>query len=184
MVFAGAAREHTLAFGLLLLSYRTGTYLCIIFLPVALSPLIPKAGPLSLTNVLLLGTLLSFGVNWILARMSKKDIVVPIPREFVLYYLLPIAIAAMIGSFHLGEIPRAFLESRNFAAYGLKEYWISLYFKEHLIIAMAFVFAAAVVVRGSWSWLCHCHAGFRAFVCHGDLLSNCPVRCKFGCIAP
>ncbi len=138
-----------LPLGLLLLSYRTGLYLCIIFLPVALSPLIPKAGPLSLTNVLLLGTLLSFGVNWILARMSKKDIVVPIPREFVLYYLLPIAIAAMIGSFHLGEIPRAFLESRNFAAYGLKEYWISLYFKEHLIIAMAFVFAAAVVVRGS-----------------------------------
>lgn len=138
-----------LPFVLLLVDYRLGLALVVLFLPYAGSPMLPKAGPLSLINVLLLGVCASFVLRWALMRMVGRQIVIPVTREFIGLYFVVVTAATLIGTLHLGEIPRHFVLSQGFESYGLKEYWISFYFKMMLlVIATVCVMGAAVVENG------------------------------------
>jgi len=134
---------------LMLVDYRIGLMLVVMLLPYATSPLLPKAGPLSMMNVLVLGVCLAFLLRWLLFRMAGRNLVVPVGRQLVWYYLAPVTAAMLIGTPHLGEIAKHYLAYSNFDSYGLKEYWISLYFKMMLLVVIACIIGAAVVERGN-----------------------------------
>lgn len=133
---------------LMLVDYRLGLMLVVILMPYSLSKLIPKAGPLSLMNVLLLGVCLAFLLRWMLHRMAGKHIVFPVGHALGWLYLLPLTIATLVGSLHVGEISQIFLAFSHQDSFDLKEYWVSLYFKATLMVMIACIFGAAVVERG------------------------------------
>lgn len=134
---------------LMLLDYRIGLVFAILLLPYSNSPLVPKLGPLSIMNVLILGVCLAFLLRWILYRLAGKELVIPISSQLIWFYIIPIVLANMIGTLHLGEIAKQYLESMDISSYGLKEYWISSLFKMMLLVAIGCIVSASVVERGS-----------------------------------
>lgn len=133
----------------LLIDYRLGLILAVLLMPYLNSKLVPSAGPLSVHNVLLLGVWASFTLRWILRRAQGRPMVLPITRELVWLYCVPLTIAMIIGSFHLGQIPNNYLFVNSLASLNLKDYWVSMYVKIFvLMLVMACVCGAAVVEEG------------------------------------
>lgn len=132
---------------LLLVDYRFGLAFIILFLPYANSPLLPKVGPVSMVNVLILGVCFSFLVRWLMYRLGGRRIEVPIPRELILFYFVPFTLAMMIGSTHLNEIPSHLYGAKlpTEGGYGFYDYWISFYFKTMLLVAAVFALGASVI---------------------------------------
>lgn len=130
--------------GLLAINYRFGMFALVLLMPFAGAQYIPKLGPLSIINLLLLGVLSLVGLRYILHRIMGRQIELPIPREFVLYYLLPVTFGYLIGSGHLNEIAPQFLEDED-KVNSLRYYWISTYLKGVLFAVCGVVLAAVVV---------------------------------------
>jgi O-antigen ligase len=133
---------------LLLFDYRIGLILAILLLPYTNSRLVPGSGMLTLTNVLLLGVFVSFLLRWIRMHMVGRGPALPVGKELVWWYLVPLTAAIGIGSLHLGEISHHYLVLNKLHSYGLKEYWVSLYVKQILLVAIACVIGAAVAEQG------------------------------------
>ncbi|MEW6706231.1 MAG: O-antigen ligase family protein [Pseudomonadota bacterium] len=133
---------------LLVSDYRIGLVLLIVLMPYANSRLIPQLGPLSIINLVLAGVCALYLLRMVLARMSRKPAHLPVERELLLFYVLPVTMAAVVGTMHLGEIPQYFLVVSKIEKYGLKEYWISHYFKTMLLVLTACIMGAAVVEYG------------------------------------
>lgn len=133
---------------LLLFDYRIGLVLAIVLLPYTNSRLVPGSGMLTLTNVLLLGVFVSFTMHWIRMHMIHRSPVVPIGKELTWWYIVPLTVATAIGSVHLGEISHHYLQLNKLQQYGLKEYWVSLYVKQMLLVAVACAIGAAVAEGG------------------------------------
>lgn len=133
---------------LLLADYRLGLIMLTVMMPFAASPLLPKAGPLSVINLLLAGVCGMYLLRAVLGTMLHKPLPLPLPRELLLYYVLPVTLASMIGSLHLREIPPHFLMFSKLDAYTLKDYWVSQYFKNMLLVLTGCIAGAAVVERG------------------------------------
>jgi O-antigen ligase len=83
-----------------------------------------------------------------LLKMTGRPAALPYDRELLLYYVLPVTLSVMIGTLHLSEIPSYFLIINKIEHYGLKEYWISQYFKTMLLVLTACIVGAAVVEYG------------------------------------
>jgi O-antigen ligase len=132
---------------LLLVDYRIGLAFIILLLPYANSPFLPKAGPVSMVNVLILGVVFSAFIRWLMFRLGGRILEVPIPRELIWFYFVPFAIAMLIGTTHLGEIPAHIFAVKlgRGEKYGLHEYWISFYLKTMLLVAAVFALGAAVL---------------------------------------
>jgi len=133
---------------LLLVDYRSGLLLAVLLVPYTNSKLVPSAGPLTVQNILLLGVTASFIAHWVFARARGRLVVVPLPRELIWYYLVPLTISAGIGSLHLSEISAHYLAANEMLSYGLGQYWISAYLKQLLLVAIACLIGAAVVEHG------------------------------------
>lgn len=133
---------------LMIIDYRIGLVLAVLLLPYAGSPLVPKLGPLSIMNVLILGVCLAFALRWFLFRMVGRVKIVPVSRQLIWLYIVPLVAASMIGTLHLGEIAKHYLVELDITSYGLKEYWVSFFFKAMLLVAIAGIIGASVVERG------------------------------------
>lgn len=133
---------------LLAMDYRIGLILLIVLMPYANSRIIPQLGPLSVINLLLAGLCFLYVMRLALLRLANRASPLPVERELVLYYLLPITLAAMVGSMHVGEIPQHFLVANQLEHFNLRDYWISQYFKTMLLVFVACIIGAAVVEYG------------------------------------
>lgn len=128
--------------------YRLGLILLTVLMPFASSPILPKAGPLSAINLLLVGVCGMFLLRMVLNRMLHKPLSLPMPRELLLYYIVPVTLSCVIGSFYLGEIPPHYFLVNKFDSFGPREYWVSQYLKNMLLVLTACIVGAAVVERG------------------------------------
>lgn len=129
----------------LMSDYRLGLAMMILVSPVATSPLLPRVGPLNALNLLILGVIMVFVAQRVLQSLRSTPMELPIPRTLVLYHLLPVTIAMMIGYTHLDEITQFFLRQNEMDSYGFKPYVIGAYLKNTLLIVAALVMAASVV---------------------------------------
>jgi hypothetical protein len=133
---------------LLLVDYRFGVILLILMMPFANSPLIPQAGPLNIINLLLAGVCMLFVVRMVVLKVGNKPALLPVPKDLLWFYILPMTLATVVGTTHLSEIPAHYLMANKIEAYGIKQYWISQYLKQMLMVFMACVMAAGVVEYG------------------------------------
>lgn len=129
---------------LVALNYRFGLLALVVLMPFAGAQFIPKVGPLSAVNLLMVGVLTLVAVRLAMKRMLHGTVVLPIPTQFVLLYLLPITVSYLIGTMHLGEIAQHMLEEDG-KRDTLRGYWISSYFKNILFALCGLSLAVAVV---------------------------------------
>jgi O-antigen ligase len=124
----------------LIFNYRIALFLLIFLIPYSQALFWPKVGPLSIVNLLLLGTIGIYLLRQVLESFGNRAFKSFIPRDFLLFYWLPVTLGFVIGSFHLHEIPsHALVYSDRIADQGF--YWITLYLKGMLIAISAFVLA-------------------------------------------
>jgi len=128
---------------LIALNYRFGLLALVLLMPFAGAQFVPRFGPLSIVNLLMLGVLSLMAVRLALKGMLQGTVVLPLPRQFLLLYLLPITIAYLIGSGHLNEIPPHLLDDDG-ARTSLRSYWVSSYFKNVLFALCGISVAVAV----------------------------------------
>jgi O-antigen ligase len=120
----------------------------IVISPYANSQAIPQLGPLSIINLLLAGLVMLYLLRLALLRMSGRPSPMPVERELLLFYVLPVTLAAMVGTLHVGEIPQHFLVANKIEHFGVRDYWISQYTKTMLLVFIACIIGAAVVEFG------------------------------------
>lgn len=130
---------------LLLVDYRFGLALIVLLFPYSGSPLLPKAGPFSMINILIIGVSMSFLLRSVLSNMNGTKLPFPLKQELFWFYLVPIAFATMNGTFHLDEIPAHLSSADGADSYTVRQYWISFYFKSMLLVAAACILGAAAV---------------------------------------
>lgn len=133
---------------LLLVNYRLGLLLAIMLLPFNNAEFLPGSGSLTVTNVLLLGISCSFFLHWLRAHMTGRQVPVPVARELVIWYWLPITIGMVIGTMHLDEISIHYLRMNGMVSFGIKEYWVGLYLKAFLMVAACCFMGSTVVETG------------------------------------
>jgi O-antigen ligase len=133
---------------LLTMDYRIGLVLLIVIMPYANSQAIPQLGPLSIVNLLLAGLVLLYLLRLALLRMAGRPSPMPVERELLVYYVVPVTLAAMVGTLHVGEIPQHFLVANKIEHFGLRDYWVSQYTKTMLQVFIACIIGGAVVEYG------------------------------------
>jgi O-antigen ligase len=127
--------------GLLLWDFRIGAVALMVFLPLAGIRFLPSFKGLNAQNLLLFGTLLSYG----LLRMMHKVEYRVIDKRLVLAYLLPFLVAGFIGSGHAHAIAALALKSSDAGAVSGRGGFLLYYvIKPGLLIVMAWLIAAAV----------------------------------------
>jgi O-antigen ligase len=127
----------------ILLDYRVGAVLLIIFLPVSESSLFPRA-VLGLTglnplNILVGATLVSFLLRWNGMRFSEV-----LPPRLLWLYLVPICIAGLIGSRHVAEIPPQFFDNGSIRFIDAAGYLRDMLLKPLEMVLIALLVGAAV----------------------------------------
>jgi O-antigen ligase len=133
---------------LLAISYRFGLFALIMLMPFSESHFVPKVGPLSIINLLIVGVLGLIVFRLLLKRISGEEVFIPIERSYVLYYFIPITVGFLIGSMHLREIPSHLLEDGGRNA-SQSYYWVSTYFKGFLISICGLALGSVVVEHQS-----------------------------------
>jgi O-antigen ligase len=134
---------------LLLYDYRIGLALLIFILPFENAQILPKIGPLNALNVLILGVVLSFLLRVALRQLTSRPLAVLVPRTLLLYYVVPVTVAVIVGSFHFKEIGRLYVLYAFPDGYTLGNYWVSHYFKHLLLVAVACVLASTAFEAGT-----------------------------------
>jgi O-antigen ligase len=124
-------------------NYRFGLLALVVLMPFSGAQFIPKAGPLSIINLLLLGVLSLLALRLVLKHMNGQEIQLPIPRQYLLLYLVPITIGFIVGTPHLKEIPEHLLEEDGKNA-SFNYYWISTYLKGMLFSLCGIALGAAI----------------------------------------
>jgi O-antigen ligase len=128
---------------LIALNYRFGLLAIVVLMPFSGAHFIPRLGPLSVVNFLMLGVLSLVAVRLMLKRMMHGTVVLPLPIPYLFLYLVPITIAYLIGTTHLGEIAPHLVEDGG-RRVSLGDYWISSYFKNMLFSLCGIALAVAV----------------------------------------
>jgi O-antigen ligase len=134
---------------LLLYDYRIGLALLIFILPFENAQILPKIGPLNALNVLILGVVLAFLLQVAMRKLTARPMAVLVPRTLFLYYVVPVTVAVIVGSFHFKEIGRLYVLNNFPDGYTLANYWVSHYFKHLLLVAVACVIASTVFEAGT-----------------------------------
>lgn len=129
---------------LLVVNYKFAFFALVLLMPFAGAQFIPKVGPLSIVNLLLIGVLAMLLLRLALRKIVGKKVILPVPKQFVLYFVIPITVGFLVGSDHLREIPSHQFEgdARNTT---LSYYWISTYLKSMLFSICAIALGAVVV---------------------------------------
>lgn len=130
---------------LLIIDYRIGLYAIVLLTPFAGAQFIPKVGPLSIVNLLLVGVLGVMTLRLVLMRIAGRPSRLIVPKQYILFYLLPITVGFVVGSPHLKEIPPHLLDDEKLAT--LSNYWISTYFKGILFTLCGLAIAATIAER-------------------------------------
>ena len=130
---------------LMLYDYRIGLALLIFILPFENATILPKIGPLNALNVLILGVVLSFLLQVGMRKLTSRPMAVLVPRTLFWYYVVPVTVALVVGTFHFKEIGRLYVLNTYSDGYTVVNYWVSHYFKHMLLVAVACVIASTVV---------------------------------------
>lgn len=170
---------------LMFYDYRIGLALLIFILPFDNAQFLPKLGPLSALNVLILGVALAFLLQAALRQLTPRPLAVVVPRTLIWFYAVPVTFAVVVGSFHFKEISSIYLLQTHPEGYTLANYWVSEYFKRMLLVAAACVLGSSVyAARSGRRWIILSCAASLVFVVAqvvltlttgisaGDLLSN------------
>jgi O-antigen ligase len=139
---------------LMFYDYRFGLALLIFILPFENAKLLPKLGPLNALNVLILGVVIAFLLQAAGRRFTARPLAVLVPRTLLLYYVVPLVIAVVVGSMHFKEISSIYLVKTHPDGYTLGNYWVSDFFKKGLLVAVACVLASTVyAARNGRRWI-------------------------------
>ena len=139
---------------LMFYDYRLGLALLIFILPFENAQFLPKLGPLNALNVLILGVVMSFLLNAAARALTSRPLAMLVPRTVVLFYALPVTVAAVVGAFHFKEMSIIYLLKSHPEGFKLGNYFISDYFKHMLLVATACVLASSVYeARSGRRWI-------------------------------
>lgn len=139
---------------LMLYDYRLGLALLVFILPFENAQFLPKIGPLNALNVLILGVVLSFLLQFGARALTSRPLRMLVPRTVVLFYAIPVTVAVVIGTLHFKEMSAVYLLKTHPEGYRLSTYLISDYFKHMLLVAVACVLGSAVyAARGGRRWI-------------------------------
>jgi O-antigen ligase len=134
---------------LMFYDYRIGLALLIFILPFENAQFLPKIGPLNALNVLILGVVLSFLLQFGARALTARPLQMLVPRTVLLFYAVPVTVAAVIGTLHFKEMSAVYLLKTHPEGYKLTTYLVSDYFKHMLLVAVACVLGSAVYAAKS-----------------------------------
>ena len=128
----------------ILLDFRIGVVLLIVLMPISRSTIFPHAmlgvTGLNPLNLLLIGTLGSY----LLSVLSDGKPGRSIPRPLLWLYIVPIAMAGVLGSSHVDDIARAFVMNGLLEFNDAAGYLRDLVVKPMFMVVFALLLAAAV----------------------------------------
>jgi O-antigen ligase len=128
----------------ILLDYRVGVFILILFVPVSQSTYFPRAmfdiKGLNPLNCLLAATLASY----VLHRLSNKGMPRFVPPRLLWLYIVPFVIAGLIGSRHVNEIAPYFLEFGHIQFDNAVGYARDVVMKPLLLVLFSLLVGAAV----------------------------------------
>lgn len=128
----------------ILLDFRVGVVLLVVLMPLSASALFPHqiAGIKGLNplNALLVATLGSY----LLRAVADGSLRRFLPGRLFWLYLVPIVIAGVLGSQHVGEIPLSLYASEQVSFDNATGYLRDIVFKPVLLVVFALLVAAAV----------------------------------------
>lgn len=131
-----------IACAFIMIDFRIGVLLLIIVMPISTSYLFPHsiAGVTGLNplNLLLVGTLVAWLLQW---RGGLKQL---LPAQLKWLYVVPVGIAAAVGSTHVGEIPGDFYVLDLISFDNSSGYLRDILVKPLLIVLSAVLVGAAV----------------------------------------
>jgi O-antigen ligase len=124
-----------------LLDFRAGAVLLLLLLPASASTLFPHSlmgvTGLNPLNLLILATIGSYLMS---GRLHMRA---PVPKRLLWLYVVPIAVAGLIGMGHINAIPSFFYELEVVTFYTATQYLILMVVKPLLIVACAVMIGAA-----------------------------------------
>ena len=125
-----------------LLDFRVGAVMLLLILPTSASSLFPhqlmQISGLNPLNLLLAATVGSFMIQ---GRLQRRGSVVPAPLIWL--YIVPIAIAGIIGAPHVAEIPSFFYELGTVLFFTPRQYLVVEAARPLLMVAIAVMIGAA-----------------------------------------
>jgi O-antigen ligase len=125
-----------------LFDFRAGAVLLLLLLPASASALFPRGlmqvSGLNPLNLLVMATLGSYVIR---GRLQPAGPMVPQPLVWL--YIVPIAVAAVMGVFHVGAIPSFFYEMEAISFFTEREYLLVMLVKPFVIVAVALLIGAA-----------------------------------------
>lgn len=133
-----------LAWVFILLDFRIGVVFLIVLLPLSSSTVFPHSiggvTGLNPLNLLLVGTFASCLIHRSLANDRRPML----PPRLLWLYMAPIALAALVGTRHVNEIPAFFQMAESIAFDNAGGYLRDLLFKPFLMIAYALLVGVAL----------------------------------------
>ncbi|MGH8687878.1 MAG: O-antigen ligase family protein [Burkholderiales bacterium] len=133
-----------IACAFILLDFRIGVVLLILLMPISTSYLFPHEmfgiKGLNPLNLLLVGT---FG-SYLIGAMSDGSLRRFLPRPLLWLYVLPIVIAGVLGSHHVGDIAPGFFIYDALDFQGTAGYVIDVVAKPMVLVVYALLIGAAV----------------------------------------
>jgi O-antigen ligase len=125
-----------------LLDFRTGAVLLLLLLPISASSLFPRSllgiTGLNPLNLLVLATLGSYVLH---GRLQAAGPLVP--QRLIWLYIVPIAVAGLIGMSHVHDIPSFFYELESFSVYTERQYLLLYVVRPMVMVAVALLIGAA-----------------------------------------
>lgn len=145
--FMGAVVSGMALVGMMVLwNYRTGAILAAMMLPFSATYIFPR-GMFGITglnplNVVLVSTVFSFFLAWLLRRRENE---VPIFPPLLWLFILPISLAALHGTLFVHMIPPSYMPDIEFNTVG--GYLLNSFLKPMIILAVAML--VAIMARNS-----------------------------------
>ena len=132
---------------LLFIDYRLGLIFLIALLPYANSIFMPKVGAVAASTLLLFAVFSSFGIHWVIQRARGNVMVIPVSRELLWLYAVPVTLAMVVGSQHMSEVPSHLLLVLKMESYNIIDYWIRLYVRNFVFIVLVSILIGAAIAQ-------------------------------------
>jgi O-antigen ligase len=120
--------------------YRVGVICLVFLLPWASSPLIPQTRGVNLVNYVLAATIFSFGIRFFGAKFKIQWW----PKDFFLFYILPVSIGLLVALPNLSTAARNFTGLESALTFSTFEFIKSRYIFGAVYIIFALLLAQAV----------------------------------------
>jgi O-antigen ligase len=127
-----------------LMDYRVGVFLLILFMPVAPSTIFPHE-MFGVTGFNPLNLLIGATVCWLAVHHAGRRMTTPfIPRPLLWLYIVPFVVAGLMGSQHVGDIPAFLFPLSQFAFNDSAGYVRDLVVKPLFLVLFALLVGRAV----------------------------------------